>query len=277
MKTSIYALLVATLAAGTAYGQLRPTTRQSASGSPQLPAGSAQMVAGLPVDLVVQQIDFAPDGQIHVTLANQGKTPVNPPPAEAPRGTPSGPPIQIDVYMGGTRIQTVYQQSLAASTTRVLKVQLQTNPPKCGESRALRAVVDPQKVISEGNDANNDTSMTGTRDCPDLAIKNIERDYSGIAGETYSVKVTIINKGTATAPAHQAWATSLPTGVWPVTGWPELVPTEGIPELSPGETKTFHVGGSVLATSRTAVRIIVDRHFEIDELDESNNFKDEWL
>jgi subtilase family serine protease len=242
-----------------------------------LAAASTQVVAGLPADLVAKDLDFAPDGQIHVTLANQGKTAVNPPPAGAPRGTPSGPPIQVDVYLGTTKIQTLYQQSLAGNTSRVLKVQLQSNPPGCGESRPLRAVVDPQKVIAEGNDANNDTSATPTRDCPDLAIKDIERDYSGVFGETYSVKVTIVNKGTAPAPAHQAWATSLPTGVWPVTGWPELVPTEGIPELDPGETKTFHVGGSVLATSRTAVRIVLDRHSEIAETDESNNFKDEWL
>jgi hypothetical protein len=275
MKTSIGVLLAATLVAGAVVAQQRLPARQPTNSGNV--ANSTQMVVGLPADLVAKDLDFAPDGQILVTLANLGKTAVNPPPAGGARGTIAGPPIQVDVYLGTTRIQTVYQQSLAGSTSRVLKVQLQTNPPKCGESRQLRAVVDPLKVIAEGNETNNDTTAPAVRDCPDLAIKSIERDYSGVFNETYSVKVTIVNKGTAPAPAHQAWATSLPTGVWPVTGWPELVPTEGIPELSPGETKTFHVGGSVLATNHTAVRIILDRHFEIDELDETNNFKDERL
>lgn len=276
MKISIGVLLAATLTTGAAFAQPQLQGRQPTNRD--VAAGSTQVVAGLPADLVAKDLAFAPDGQILVTLANTGKTGVNPPPAGAPRGTPSGPPIQVDLYLGGTRIQTLYQQSLAASTTRVLKVQLQSNAPGCGESRPLRAVVDPQKVIPEGSDANNDTSVpAATRPCPDLAIEDIKRDYSGIAGETYSVKVTIVNKGTATAPAHQAWASSLPTGVWPVTGWPELVPTEAIPELSPGGKKSFHVGGSVLATSRTAIRIILDRHSEIDETNEGNNFRDEWL
>jgi subtilase family serine protease len=238
---------------------------------------STQVVAGLPADLVAQALAFSPeDGQILVTLANQGKTAVNSPPAGAPRGTPGGPPIQVDVYVGSTRVQTLYHQSLAGNTTRVLRVQMQSSP-KCGESRALRAVVDPANVIAEGNDANNDTSVTATRPCPDLAVKDIERNYSGLLNETYSVKITIVNKGTSPSPAHKVWGTSLPSGVWPLSGWPTLVPTHELKALAPGESTTFHTGGSVAAPVHTAVRVILDRDFKIDELDESNNFVDKYL
>lgn len=95
--------------------------------------------------------------------------------------------------------------------------------------------------------------------------------------ETYSPKVTIINQGNAPSPSTVVWATSLPGEPWPVNGWPTLVPTQTIPALAPGQTTSFHTGGSVLSTNRTAVRIILDRDFKIEESDESNNFKDERL
>jgi hypothetical protein len=275
MKALVAVSIASTLTAGAAAAQIRAPQRTGAG--PTAPA-SQQMVVGLQADLVVGALGFSAEGQILVTLANRGKQAINSPLPGAPRGTPPGPPIQIDVYQGTTLIQTVYQPALAGNAERVLAVQLQSAPPRCGEARPLRAVVDPQKVIAESNDDNNALNVpAAARPCPDLAIKSISRDESGVLGETYSVRVTIVNLGNAPAPKNQVWATSLPTGVWPVTGWPALTPTETIESLAPGETTSFHVGGSVLATSRTAVRVILDRDAQIAEMDESNNFKDEWL
>jgi subtilase family serine protease len=150
--------------------------------------------------------------------------------------------------------------------------------PKCLETRNLKVAVDPQNQFEELYDDNNVTEAANSaRPCPDLAIKSIKRHYTGLFNETYQPKVTIINQGNAPSPSTQVWGTSLPTGVWPVTGWPELVPTHTIEALDPGETTSFRTGGSVLSTNHTAVRVILDRHFEIDESDESNNFKDKQL
>jgi hypothetical protein len=270
MRTSVIVSLVLTLAAGAIHAQGRtpaPNLRNEV-------AASTQVVAGLQADLVTT-VEFSPTGEVLVTLKNTGHQAVNPPPA--PRQAPTGPPIQVDVYNGASLIQSLYVPTLAGQASRVLTVVLQSSTPRCGESRELRAVVDPQRLIAEQSDDNNTTSVAATRPCPDLAIKSIERDYTGIAGETYSVKVVIVNQGTAPSPVNQVWATSLPTGVWPVTGWPTLTPGTQLPVLAPGETETFHTGGGVLATNHTAVRIILDRYFTIDELDESNNFKDKQL
>jgi subtilase family serine protease len=269
MKRTIIVSLALTLAAGTIYAQItRPPP------DPRTQAVSPQVLAGLPPDLVTT-VALSAKGEALVTLTNSGKQDINPPPA--PRQASTGPPIQVDLYQGSTLVQSLYVPALAGGASRVLTVVLQSNKPRCGESRDLRAVVDPQKLIAEQSDDNNTTSVTATRPCPDLAIKNIERDFSGLLGETYSVKVTIVNLGNAPSPKDQVWATSLPTGVWPVTGWPELVPTTEIPALNPGETKSFHTGGSVLATSRTAVRVMLDRYSEVDEMREDNNRRDEWL
>jgi subtilase family serine protease len=62
-----------------------------------------------------------------------------------------------------------------------------------------------------------------------------------------------------------------------VNGWPTVVPTTTIPALAPGQTTSFHTGGSVLTTNRTAIRIILDRYNTIEESDEGNNFEDKRL
>jgi subtilase family serine protease len=141
----------------------------------------------------------------------------------------------------------------------------------------LKLVVDPRNEFTEGTETDNTLVRTPARPCPDLAVKNISREYEGIAGETYRVKVTIVNLGNAPSPSTQVWATSLPGDPWPVNGWPALSPTETIRSLAPGETTSFKVGGTVLASNRTAVRIMLDRHSEIAEMDETNNTKDERL
>jgi len=47
--------------------------------------------------------------------------------------------------------------------------------------------------------------------------------------------------------------------------------------LNPGQTTSFHTGGSVVSANHTAIRVILDRHFQIEESDESNNFEDKRL
>jgi hypothetical protein len=239
-------------------------------------------------DLVAKDLGFTALGEITFNLVNRGEVSINVPAkqgavtslavkAQAP---PSGPPIKIDIYMGSSLIKSVFQPSMGGKQTKNFKENIPSTlpKPKCLETRTLKVVVDSQNQIKELHDDNNVTEATNSaRPCPDLAIKSIKRDYSGLLNETYSPKVTIINQGNAPSPSTQVWGTSLPGGVWPVTGWPELVPTHTIPALSPGQTKSFHIGGSVVSANHTAIRIILDRHFQIEESDESNNFKDERL
>jgi subtilase family serine protease len=169
---------------------------------------------------------------------------------------------------------------MGGKQTKNFKVPIPSNysKPKCLETRNLKVVIDPQNQIKELHDDNNVTEATNSaRPCPDLAIKSIKRHYTGLLNETYRVKVTIINQGNAPSPSTQVWGTSLPGGVWPVTGWPELIPTHTIPALAPGETTSFKTGGSVVSANHTAVRVFLDRHSQIEESNESNNFEDKRL
>lgn len=237
-------------------------------------------------DLVTRDIGLTAAGEVTFRLVNRGEVGINVSPksgaltlAQAPPSNPPGPPISIDVWAGTSKISTVYQPSMGGSQSKTFTVPIPSNysAPKCLETRDLKVVVDPQKQIAELYDDNNVTEADSARPCPDLAIKSIKRHYTGLFNETYRVKVTISNEGNAPSPSTQVWGTSLPGGVWPVTGWPEVTPNHTIPALDPGETTSFKTGGSVLSANHTAVRVVLDRFYEIEESDESNNFQDKQL
>jgi hypothetical protein len=237
-------------------------------------------------DLVTKDLGLTVQGEITFNLVNRGEVGINLPAKGGGAGglavqaPASGPPIKIDIYMGGNLVKSVFQPSMGGKQTKNFKENIPSNlpKPKCLEARNLKVVVDPQNQIAELHDDNNVTEVSNAaRPCPDLAIKSIKRDYEGLLNETYRVKVTIINQGNAPSPSNEVWGTSLPGGVWPVTGWPELVPTHTIPALAPGETTSFKTGGSVLSVNHTSVRVMLDYHSQIEESDESNNRKDERL
>jgi hypothetical protein len=234
---------------------------------------SPGVAATVPPDLVVQPLGFTPTGEVRITLRNTGVRAVNP--VSDRGGTPSGPPIRLDVYVGGAQVATLYQPSLGGKTDKVLTVPLTSGVPKCKETRALRVVVDAPNSISEQREDNNTTEAVAPRPCPDLAVKSIKRDSTG-GGTSYIPKVTIVNKGDAPSPSTKVWGTAL-TNYPGITGWPEMSPTHTLPALQPGQDTSFHIGGNVLPIDSSWVRIILDRYFEIQESDESNNFVEKEL
>lgn len=186
------------------------------------------------------------------------------------------PPIKIDLYVGGALVQSVYQQSIAANSLRAITVPMLNNIPKCGETRAIKVVIDPVNVVPELHDENNSAAATVPRPCPDLTVQSIKRESSGLAGETYRVLVTIVNKGTAASPPDEVWATAL-TSAPGLNGWPETVPMHTMPGLAPGATYRFRVGGTVASLAHSWVRVFVDIKRLIEESDETNNLVDKTL
>jgi subtilase family serine protease len=228
------------------------------------------------VDLVAKEVGLGGLGQIVFTLHNRGGVSVNVGSPKVPNASINTPPIKIDLYVGGALVQSVYQQGLAGNSSRVMTVPMLNNVPKCGETRAIKVVIDPGNVIPELHDENNSTTATVPRPCPDLAIQSIKRESSGIAGETYRVLVTIVNKGTAASPPDEVWATAL-TSAPGLNGWPETVPMHTMPGLAPGATYSFRVGGTVASVAHSWVRVFVDIKRLIEESDETNNLVDKTL
>jgi CARDB len=263
-----------------------PATTQAAAGAQTQAVNPDVIALKTTSDLVIRDLRFTGEGEIAFNLVNRGDLGINVPGGHSgamtlrARPSASGPPIPIDIWMGTSKIMTVQQPSIAGAQTKSLKVAIPSNyvTPGCLDTRDLKVAVDAQNQFAELYDDNNVTEAAdAARPCPDLAIKSIKRHYTGLLNETYRVKVTIINQGNAASPSTQVWGTSLPTGIWPLTGWPEIVPTHTIPALDPGESTSFKTGGSVLSTNHTAVRVLVDRYFKIDESEEGNNFEDKRL
>lgn len=254
-----------------------PNTHRTSETQQQV-AVNACLITGVPgVELASCNLEFNGLGEIVLGVKNRGS--VSTAGTQGGRRAVVGPPIGIDLYMQNQLIISLSQQALGAGQSKTITTGIPSNfsTPACGESRALKLVVDSKNAYAEGSESDNTLTRDVARPCPDLAIKSIKRDYEGMFGETYRVKVTIINQGNAPSPSNQIWASSLPGEPWPVNGWPALTPTETIPALAPGETTSFKVGGTVLASNRTAIRIMLDRYSVIAELDESNNMKDERL
>ena len=234
-------------------------------------------------DLVVRDVAFTALAEVTFTLVNRGDVGINVPATAAAlkasgRQPPSGPPIQVEVIVGSAKI-TVQQPVLAGRQSKTLTVPLPSNivKPKCLDTRSLTVKVDPQNAVAELHDNNNETTVSSAaRPCPDLAVVSIERDKEGTLGETYRARVKIINQGNAPSPPTKVWGTALSTAPG-ITGWPEFSPTHDLKALQPGETASFKIGGSVFSFDNSWVRIILDRFFDIEESDESNNFKEKKL
>lgn len=251
--------------------------------------GRAIAVAGDPIttleaerlktsaDLSLKDVGLSGLGEIVFILQNRGSVSINAAGRNIPPSmTISTPPIRVDLYFGGALVQSVYQASLGGQQAHAFAVMPLSNVPKCKEVRDIKIVVDPLNVIPELHDDNNTIATSVACPCPDLAVKSIEREKSGIAGETYRVKVTVINLGNAPAPAFQAWGTAVNSFPGP-TGWPEMVPMREIPALAPGETFVFRPGGDQASFTNTWVKIYLDINHHIDELDETNNLVDKKL
>ncbi len=277
-RMTLIALTTLCLAAAAPNTHRTPDLQQQAVNACALPA-----VQG--VELASCNLEFNRLGEIILAVKNRGSVSTSAAQASASlgqagrRATLSGPPVGIDVYMDDKLVFSLSQPALGAGQSKTITegIPSSLSVPGCGESRVLKLVVDPRNEFAEASESDNTITRNVERPCPDLAIKSISRDYEGVFNETYRVKVTIINQGNAPSPSNQVWATSLPGEPWPVNGWPALTPTQTIPALAPGETTSFKVGGSILSTNRTAIRIMLDRNSEIAESNESNNVKDERL
>lgn len=257
---------------------------------PQLPVSSGSMnqlnpcLASLPpvsgvVELVGCSLKFNAKGEIELSFKNRGTVGINTstptlgatPAKGAP---PTLPRIQIDVYLQGTRIQSVYQAALGAGQVKEITVKIPSNyqTPKCADVRALKIVLDPLKQIPEGSDADNVLERPSVdRPCPDMAIESIKKN-SNSAHTEYVAEVKLVNRGNAKA-RFRYMATTSNSGV--VAPLPDL-DYDIVMELEPGQAKKFTVGNA-FAINKMSVMVMLDRMGEVPELNEGNNFAEKTL
>jgi hypothetical protein len=233
-------------------------------------------------DLVIRDLGFTPGGEITFELRNRGKVPINPPPKAttvspvgrtATPAVPEAQQIKVMVYLNDAPSGTVFQPRLAGQESKIFTVTVPANlRPGCGQARALRTVVDPGNVIVEYTDTNNVSVATAARPCPDLAIESIEKNFNDLKTH-FAARVTLINKGNAPIEKFEYWAREDFGGHLADLGG-QADDTAG--PLQPGQTFKFNIG-FVPAYDNMHVAVILDWNKLVEELDETNNYKEKNL
>jgi hypothetical protein len=233
-------------------------------------------------DLVIRNLGFTNTGEITFELRNRGKVPINPPPSGTARSAstrvavppvPEAQQIKVMVYLNNAPSGTVFQPRLGGQESRTFTVTVPANlRPGCGQSKPLRTVVDPNNVIVEYTDTNNVSIATAARPCPDLAVASIEKNFNDLKTH-FAARVTLINKGNAPIGKFEYWARENFGGHLADLGG-QADDTAG--PLAPGETFKFNIG-FVPAYDNMQVTVILDWNKLVEELDESNNYKEKNL
>ncbi len=275
----VIAVIAAIVAQATEAQTVRPTQKGNAAAAPTNPVTTAIAPEVLALktssDLTIKDLGFNGQGQVSFVLMNRGDVPINPsdPAAGRSQAVPENKQIKMDVYLGNSLLSSVYQARLAGKTSKSFKVLVPaTQTPRCAESRALKAVVDPHLVIVELYDTNNTTTLTAARPCPDLAIQSIEKNWNDLKTE-YVGRVTLVNNGNAVAESFEYMSGTGNNSHF--TSIPDFGDETGGP-LAPGETMKYNMG-SAFAYEKMNVWVWIDRRSFVAELDETNNQKEKTL
>jgi hypothetical protein len=206
-------------------------------------------------DLTVTRIGLDPEGRIRYTAANAtfGAT-VN--------------PFVADLFVDEERKDTVKHPALAALTAQA--VTTATLFPDCG-THTIRIQLDPQQIVAETTENNNERSSSLTPPCPDVAVVGIKKNWQN-NNTRFRAHVTVQNIGDAPTPAGIV----LMVNTYPSVGISENT-FINLPAMAPGELLSFNAGDSVLGTNNLGVTANADHYETLKEKNEVNNLKKETL
>jgi len=130
----------------------------------------------------------------------------------------------------------------------------------------LRAVADPQHIVTEANENNNERNLDIVPPCPDLVVQEIKQDWED-ANTRYRVQIKVGNTGNGPSPVP-VYARVV---VFASGGSIPQQENQEIPALAPGQSFIFHPPGKHLAVITTDVDIFVDFFKQVVEANEENN------
>jgi hypothetical protein len=203
-------------------------------------------------DLLITMLGFDATRHMTYTVANCGHTSTQ-------------LPFIMDLYFNNTRGDTVEHPVLPPLSQQTVTSQL-AQYQAC-DRVTLRAVVDPQQIVTESNEGNNQKVADATPLCPDLAVDEIKQDWED-ANTRYRVQITIKNHGNA--PTGQTVTARVNTN--PSSGSIPEALFYDIPALAPGQSHTFHLPAKYLLSTSVSVDILVDYYYRVLEIREDNNY-----
>ncbi|HJR34523.1 MAG TPA: CARDB domain-containing protein [Gemmatimonadales bacterium] len=187
-----------------------------------------------------------------------------------------------EVYVDGERQETIEFARLGGSSDRRVEARV-ARLADCGKG-TVRLVLDPQNVVAESDELNNDVSIDRVPPCPDVTA-SIEP--ARVSNRQYRIQVSVVNKGTARMAAVDVGIIAAirdSTSEGPTLEQCEAAPTPDSLSgcsfhtlrtniLAPGQSRRFTIGGSIPATRTAAVKVTLKCVLGADcvESDGSNN------
>jgi hypothetical protein len=151
------------------------------------------------------------------------------------------------------------------------------------EKGTIRLVLDPQNVVAETDELNNDYSIDRAPPCPDVTASI---DQARVNNKQYRIQVSVANEGTARMAGVDV---GIIAAIRDTVGGPTLEQCETAPDpiavsgclfhtlrtnaLAPGQSRRFTIGGNIPATRTTAVKVTLKCVLGADctESDGANN------
>ena len=240
------------MAGGGVAAQEGAGARDRAGGEPcQVVRRTASVAARLP-DLCVESVAVSPARFLSFTVRNRGS-----------RSTSVA--FTAEVYLNGVRQETVAFAPLAKTNGRRAEARV-AQFADCGKG-TIRLVLDPQNVVTESDELNNDYSIDRGPPCPDVTASI---DRTRVNSRQYRIQIRIVNEGTARMSAVNVGilaAIQDPVG-GPTLGQCETAPTTiSVPgclfhtlrtsALAPGQSRILTVGGNIPVTRTAEVKVTV--------------------
>ena len=165
------------------------------------------------------------------------------------------------LYANNIKIQTLPVESLAVN--KAVTLSFSWTPPEPG-TYTLKVTVDPEDLVDESNETNNEISISvsvKTKPLPDLTVEFTDLPEKFVAGTEYEVKVLIRNVGEADAGSFNVELKANESSI-------EKVTVEG---LAAGSSTTITFKWKPEEAGTYMLKATVDTENLIEEKDETNN------
>jgi len=237
------------MAGGAVAAQEGAGARPGAGGEPCLAAGKKPARLA---DLCVGSVAVSPSRFLTFTVRNRGS-----------RSTSAA--FTAEVYLDGALQETIEFARLGGSSSRRVEARV-AKFTDC-EMGTIRLVLDPQNLVNETDELNNDYSIDRAPPCPDVTASI---DQARVNNRQYRIQIRVVNEGTARMSAVDV---GIIAAIRDSVGGPTLEQCEtasttiSVPgcvfhtlrtsALAPGQPRRFTIGGNIPATRTAEVKVTV--------------------
>ena len=266
---AVFAGVCCLVAGGAVSAQEGAGAKPAAAGEPCRAAGKKPSAPARLADLCVGSVAVSPARFLTFTVRNLG-----------PRSTTASFPAEVRI--NGELLETIEFAPLRGAGVRRAETRV-AKFAEC-EKGTVRLVLDPENVITETDESNNDYSIERAPPCPDVTAAI---EPARVSSKQYRLQIRVLNQGAAPmSPVDVGIIAAIRD---PARDGPTLEQCETAPDpiavpgcffhtlrtngLDPGQARRFTVGGNIPVSRTAAVKVTLKCVLGADcaESDGANN------